>query len=230
MRGASGPVAVRLRDVGFSYPGKRGVLDRLDWEIRAGERVAVVANSGGGKTTLLNVLYGLREPSHGIVEIDGMDVRDIRRDTLRTGVALVRDPEVFSGTILENLLLDAPDGSVAAAKAALAAVGLLEEVQALPEGLNTELSPDGLPLSAGQAIRLRFARALLAEPRLLIADESLDMVKDARERDHLLDTLFRRDAPWTLVVATAEEEVLKRCDRVYEIVDGRLALTGARRG
>ena len=229
MPGGAKPVPVRLREVSFSYPAKRGVLEDLDWDIAPGERVGIVANSGGGKTTLLNVLYGLREPQQGTVEIDGMDIRDIRRDTLRTGVAMVREPEVFSGTILENLLLDAPDGSVVAAKAALASVGLLQEVQTLPEGLNTMLSPDGLPLSAGQAIRLRFARALLAEPRLLIADESLDVVKDARERDHLMETLFRREAPWTLVVATAEEEVLGRCDRVYEIVNGRLALSRLRR-
>ncbi len=230
MPASATPVPVRLSDVTFSYPKKRGVLDGLDWDIAAGERVGVVANSGGGKTTLLNVLYGLREPEQGTVEIGGMDLRDIRRDTLRTGVALVREPEVFSGTILENLLLDAPDGSVTAARAALEAVGLLAEILALPEGLNTPLSPDGLPLSAGQAIRLRFARALLAQPRLLIADESLDVVKDARERDHLMETLFRREAPWTLVVASAEEEILQRCDRVYEIAGGRLVLNRSRRG
>lgn len=229
MRQPDSPAGLELKQVAFSYGSRQGVLSEINWFVEPGSRICLTGNSGGGKTTLLNILYGLNEPEHGVVEIDGLDMRAIRRDALRSGISLVREPEIFSASVYDNATLGCQDVSLAEVQAALASVGLLEEIQALPDGLNTMLAPEGYPLSAGQAIRLRFARAILNRPRLLIADESLDTVRDARERDVLLDTLFSREAPWTLIVASAEDDVMRQCDRVYEITSGRLVLRRQRR-
>jgi ABC-type bacteriocin/lantibiotic exporter with double-glycine peptidase domain len=212
------PASVLLRDVTLAY-GTKTVLSNAWMEIRSGRRIGLSGLSGNGKSSLLDLLYGLREPDAGTVEIDSADLRDWNRAQLRQEVALVRTAEIFEGTILENVRLGKQDADVSEVRWALSQVGLLEEVLALPEGLSTKLSTGGRPLSEGQAMRLVFARALLRRPRLLLVDEALDFLGDTPSRDTLLTTLFADDQPWTLVVASADSQLLRRCDAVYEIQD-----------
>jgi ABC-type multidrug transport system fused ATPase/permease subunit len=207
-------MAVRVH--GVDHLSHRELRARADWHVAQNERVAVVGPAGSGKTTLFEVLCGLREPGHGTVEVDGINVRGLSLERLREQVALVEGADVFIGTVAENVRVGRSDLSPAEVREALQAVGLLGVVHALPHGLDTPLTPDGGPLSASQSLRLTIARALVGRPRLLILDGVLDGI-DHRECPDLLPHLFDRSAPWTLLVASTNPEVVRLCDRAIAL-------------
>jgi ABC-type multidrug transport system fused ATPase/permease subunit len=202
---------VRVR--GVDQVSRRTLPASEDWHVAAGERVAVVGPPGSGKTTLFELLCGLREPGRGAVEVDGIDQRGLSLERLREQVALVGGPDVFTGTVGENVRVGRADLSPAEVREALRVVGLLGVVHALPNGLDTPLTPDGGPLSASQALRLTLARALIGRPRLLILDGALDGL-DVRDCPDLLPRLFDRSSPWTLIVSSANPAVVGMCDRI----------------
>src|SRR5512135_208450 len=214
-----GPAALRLRGVSFSYDGHRDVLAHLDLDVPAGDRVAVVGPSGSGKSTLVDLIFGLRAPSAGSVELDGINVRDLRLESLRAAVAAVKDPEVIEATILDNVRVGREAISLSEVHEALEAVGLREELAALPDGLHTRLTADGGPLSHGQARRLMLARAIAGRPRLLVLDEALDGL-DLDARRTVIGSLFDPAAPWTLLVVTHSQEVARHCRRAVALAEG----------
>lgn len=204
---------VALRVHGLERVSHRTLPTNPDWGVAPNERVAVVGPPGSGKTTLFEVLCGLREPGRGAVEVDGIDLRGLSLESLRKQVALVERSDVFLGTVMENVRVGREDLAPADVREALQTVGLLGVVHALPLGLNTVLTPDGGPLTGGQAIRLTIARALAGRPRLLLLDGVLDDL-DLRECPDLMPYLFDHSVPWTLLVASANPDVIARCDRV----------------
>jgi len=129
----------------------------------------------------------------------------------------VREPQIFDGTILENMRLGSEALDSQGARLALEQVGLLKRVTGLPDGLHTQLSTGGAPLSHGQRVQLEIARALVHKPRLMVLDECLEALDDLPEREMLLDHLFDKKAPWTLIVATQSADILSRCSRVFEV-------------
>jgi ABC-type bacteriocin/lantibiotic exporter with double-glycine peptidase domain len=211
-------MAVRVR--GVEDVSRRTLPALASLHISANERVAVVAPAGSGKTTLFEVLCGLREPGQGTVEFDGINLRGLSLDLLREQVALVERAEIFIGTIAENLRVGRTHLSPADVRDALGVVGLLDIVQSLPEGLNTPLTPEGGPLSASQSLRLCIARALIGRPRLLILDGVLDGIDFGLCPD-LLPRLFDRTAPWTLLVASNSTAVIEMCDRTVSLSPGQ---------
>jgi ABC-type multidrug transport system fused ATPase/permease subunit len=178
--------------------------------------MAVVGPPGSGKTTLFELLCGLREPGHGTVELDGIDQRELSLERLRDQVALVEGPDIFIGTVGENVRVGRAEPSPAEVREALRVVGLLGVIHALPDGLDTPLTPDGGPLSASQALRLAIARALVGRPRLLILDGALDGL-DVQDCPDLLPRLFDRSAPWTLLVSSTNPMVIGMCDRIIGV-------------
>ena len=130
----------------------------------------------------------------------------------------MRGIEVFTGTILDNVRLGRSDMTLLEVTDSLRRVGVLEEVQKLPEGMDTVLQQGGRPLSGSQASRLMIARAIAGKPRLLILDDALDPVD--RERETLCDMLFSPDAPWTLLCISERPDLLARCNRVMLLEDG----------
>lgn len=216
---AEGPASVVMREVTYAYPGKRAVLDTVNWAIPAGAKIGLTGVSGRGKSTLFEVLAGIREPQ-GAIELDGQDYREMKRAALRDQIALVQDAEIFHGDVGDNVRFSSAADTGMVIRATLGRVGLLEEIQALPEGLATDLGTFGAPLSPGQAKRLVLARALFSKPRLLLIDEMVDRIDEDGERARILDVLFAQDAPWTLVIASSREDVLERCDRVFEMREG----------
>ncbi len=171
------PADVHVRDVSFHY-GDEPVLSKLRFRLQPGESVALVGPSGSGKSTVVDLLCGLRAPDSGHVELDGIDIRELRPDSLREHLAAARSIEIFEGTIDENVHLNRPEISALDVREALNSVDLLDEVLGLPEGLNTRLLTHGTPLSTGQALRLMIARAIVGRPRLLIIDGTLDGLED----------------------------------------------------
>jgi putative ABC transport system ATP-binding protein len=214
-RGAS----IRLREVEFTYANGRQVLTGVDLDLLPGARIGI---SGYGKSTLLDLIFGLRTPTGGTIEVDGHDVREIRLDHLRSQISMVRAPEVFHGTIADNLKLGNEKASAVDLRNALEVAGLLGDVQSLPEATLTELQTGGLPLSPSQGIRLMVARAVLQEPRVLLLDEALDQVESPDARVALARALFRELPGSTTMVVTSKPEILELCDEVYELLDGRL--------
>jgi ABC-type bacteriocin/lantibiotic exporter with double-glycine peptidase domain len=158
---------------------------------------------------------GVRLPSEGRIEIDGLDVRDVHLESLREQVLLVRGAEIFAGTVAENLSLGRADVGPAEMRTVLEAVGLWEEIAALPEGLGTMLATGGAPLSVGQARRLVVARALVLQPRLLVIDDLGTF--DTALRHRVWRALTDRHAPWTLVLTAHAGEWIGPVDRVIQL-------------
>jgi putative ABC transport system ATP-binding protein len=186
---------------------------RLD--VQPGQRVAVYGPSGGGKTFLLETLALLRVPREGLLEFDGLDARSLDRAVTRLQLAYVGQAETFAGTVAENIRVGRADLSAADVRRSLEMVGLAGTVARLPEGVATPLASDGLPLSSNEISRLSIARALAGKPRLLLINGLLDGLA-IDECPELVEALFDRSAPWTLVVVTARDDIKNRCDTKVE--------------
>lgn len=218
---------LNISNVSLGYIENKRLLEGVSWDIPAGARVGLVGATGSGKSTLLDLIYGLREPAEGFIEIDGRDYRDVHLGDLRQQIAIVRQPEIFEGTLLDNLRLGRAEMDTVEAREALLQVGLLEDVLAFPEGIHTPLATGGQPLSPGQRVQLEIARALARRPRVLVLDECLDHLDDLPEREQLFNRLFHRERPWTLIVTSQSPEILGRCDSVYELAGRKVRPIGA---
>lgn len=204
----NGPVSVEVRSPNFVV------------RFAPGERVGMDGISGSGKSVFSDAVCGFRQPPGWTVEIDGADIRHLRLAELRTGVQLVRGVEIFEGTILENIRVGRDDVSLQDIQSTLESLGVWDALQALPDALNTQLSTGGVPLSEGQAQILMIARAIVAQPRLLILDETLDYVMDAKERERITEVVFRPDQPWTLLLVTSRPDLLARCEKIVDMPMG----------
>ena len=188
-------------------------MDRsVNLRLEPGDRLAITGPPGSGKSALTELLFGLGHPSSGHADLDGLDLRDLRRDVLRHHVALVRDVEILGGTIAENVALERGSVSHTNVRDALEAVGLLETVLAMPDGIDTHLVSNGEPLSHTQISRLMLARAIAGSPRLLVIDSLLDGLSDT-EAVELAGRLFDAGNEWTVVISTGRESIAKLCNR-----------------
>lgn len=228
LRQPAGTGLLRLEDVRFHYPSRpdRPVLVGCSLDIRPGEMIALVGPSGSGKTTVLDLLQGFYRPQEGRVLVDGVDLDQVDRTDWLGKVALVPQmPELFSGTVLDNLRLGAPDASEARVWEALSKAQVMELVKELPGGLESDLGQDGLRLSGGQRQRLALARALLREPELLLLDEptsALDPESEAAVHRALDASREGR----TTVVVTHRIDTAMRADRIAMLHRGRVVALG----
>ena len=214
------PAAVSVRGATYSFGSTLG-LSSCDFELSAGEAVALTGPAGSGKSTLIDLLCGLRTPSTGHVELDGIDLRQLRPDSLREHLAVARGVEIFRGTIDENVHLNRPNVRANDVRDALATVGLLDELLKLPDGLNSVVQTDGAPLTQSQSLRLMLARAIVSRPRLLLIDSTLDGLPD--EAVEAVLSRLTGNAPWTLLVATGRNSVADACDRKVNLHAGHRA-------
>lgn len=217
---AIGPSVLELRDLHLAVAGKdvlRGATARAE----SGERIALVGAHGSGKSALAEAIYALRDPAHGALIVDNVDVREVAPTAWRSSVAFVRGVEVFEGTIEDNIRVGREELSNEDIRDALAQVGMLEVIRALPAGLQTLLDSEGDPLTLGQLRRLMLARAIVSGPSLVVVDEVLDGFDDGPRAD-AVQALFARTAPWTLIVITHRADLMWRCDRVWRLTDGRI--------
>jgi len=181
--------------------------------VRPGARIAIVGPRG--TTQLLEYLALLRVPPAGLLTFDGLDARSLDRRESRHHIAYVGRPEVFEGSVIENVRLGRSDLTAFDVREALDMVGLTDRIARLPDSLETMLMPDGRPLSANDISCLAIARAVAGRPRLLLLDGVLDGL-DVGGCPDLLDNLFDPAAPWTLVVVSVRQDIRDRCTRVVE--------------
>jgi ABC-type bacteriocin/lantibiotic exporter with double-glycine peptidase domain len=221
IRVAGKPGSIDWHGVSFAYQGSRELLANSALSIPAGACVAVFGRGGEGKSTVVDLLAGLRMPGSGVMQLNGLDYREYGLSGVRSHIALVRDVEVFPGTLLENVRLGS-DTTPSDVTEALVRVGLEEALLSLPEGVRTELAPGGQPLSRSQALRLMLARAIVRRPDVLVLDEVLDHLDDFDPNGALAHTLFAPNRPWTLVIATEDRSIAAHCDRVISVSGGRL--------
>ncbi|GAA1459845.1 ABC transporter ATP-binding protein [Williamsia maris] len=193
---------VEVRDVRFAYHPDHPVLQGVSLTIPAGTRTALVGSTGAGKTTLAAIIAGMRDADSGSVTIGGVPVGDIDPARLRSHVATItQEVHVFAGPLMEDLRLVAPDATRDEVLAAVDAVGALDWVTALPEGIDTRVGEGGLALTAAQAQHIALARLVLGDPRVVVLDEATAEAGSASARDLEDAALAATAGRTTLVVA-----------------------------
>ncbi len=220
---------IRFESVTLRHPDRpRPVLDRVDLEIRPGERLAVTGPSGGGKSTLLALLLCFLRPTAGRIVVAGTDLRDLDPDAWRRRVAwLPQRPHLFSGSIAENVGLDGAGVDEAGVRRALDLAGLNAGAESLPASLDTQVGERGGLLSGGQRQRVALARALARRSPLLLLDEPTVNL-DTAGATAVRTALERLPAGQTCLVVTHDASVARLADRVLRLADGGL-LVEARR-
>ena len=218
-------VAVQLDNLRFRYGNGEPVLNGVSLKIKAGERVALVGASGGGKSTLVQVLLGLYPPDEGEIRFNGVRVENIGLDVVRDHVATVlQHPVLFNDTVRNNLTLgrEYPESAL---WQALEHAQLADIVQDMPKRLESVLGRQGVRLSGGQRQRLAIARLLLGDPQVVIFDEATSALDTETEaRLHAALTGFLEDR--TVVIVAHRLSAVKQANRVYVFEDGRIAEEG----
>jgi ATP-binding cassette, subfamily C, bacterial CydD len=230
-RPAPSPAAapVRLEGVAFAYPARDGlVLDRLDLELAPGETVALVGESGAGKSTVASLLLGFLEPSAGRITVGGVDLAECEVAAWRALVAWVPQyPTLVRGTVADNIRLGRP-ASDPALRAAAALAGADGFVDALPAGYETVVGDGGRPLSPGERRRIGLARAFLGDPALVILDEpTADL--DPAAVEHVSRAVRRLSRGRTVLLIAHRPELVAHADRVVRLRDGAAVAVPARR-
>jgi ABC-type multidrug transport system fused ATPase/permease subunit len=216
-----------LDDVTFTFDRGLPVLDRVILTIPAGERVAIVGVSGGGKSTIADLLVRQLDPTTGRILLDGHDLRDLRLGDLRRHVVVVdQDPFIFNTSVAENIRYARPDASAADVAAAARAAGLAEVIARMPQGIDTPVGERGRALSAGERQRVAIARAFLADPAVLVLDEATGAIDPATEAQVMsgYEAIMRGR---TTIVISHRLEPARRADRVVVLHRGAIVEDGA---
>ncbi len=218
--------AVRFENVRFSYPDGRTALEDVSFDVAPGTVVAIVGPSGAGKSTLLDLVPRLRDATSGCVRIDGVDVRRATLRSVRGACAILhQQPDLFTGTIAENVARGRPGATAAQIEEASRRAHAHDFVAALPEGYATRLGPGGSGLSGGQRQRLALARAILADPRVLLLDEPTSAL-DRESEDALRAALAAFLPGRTVLVVAHRPGTVERSDAVLVLRDGRVEAFG----
>lgn len=213
---SASPMAVSLLGVQWGHGGVASAPG-IDWELRPGSRTALIAQHGAGKSTLVDVIAGLRRPMSGLVRVDGVEANRLDLEQFRNQVEVVRVGELFAGSVADNLRMGRQDITDMDIRQAMQLLGL--DPVHLPQGLDTLLTLGGAPLSGGQRKLLLLARAMLGKPRLLIVDAVLDGL-DESSKALALTALKQPGAPWTLLVCTHAHDIGECLPDRWQLADG----------
>jgi ATP-binding cassette, subfamily B, multidrug efflux pump len=219
---------IEFDHVWFGYDRDRSVLRDVTFSVAEGQTVALVGRTGAGKTTIANLIPRFYDAERGVVRIDGHDVRGLTRASLRAQFAVVlQEPFLFSGTIADNIAYGSRQADAAPAdiEAAARAVGVHAFISALPRGYQTVLGEDGVTLSQGQRQLVSFARAILADPRILILDEATSNV-DTLTESLIRAALQRLLAQRTSLVIAHRLSTIRTADLILVVEDGQIVERG----
>ena len=217
---------VRFEDVTFAYDGVRQVLKGVSFDVEPGEMIGLVGPSGGGKTTVVNLIARFYDVTGGRVSVDGVDVRDLDSAHYRRQVGMVlQDPYLFYGTVAENIRYGHPEASPDRVVEAARAANAHDFIVKLPHGYDTVVGERGQSLSGGERQRVSIARAILHDPRILILDEATSAVDTETERQ-IQEAMDRLVAGRTVFAIAHRLSTLVNASRLMVMKDGRLAESG----
>jgi len=219
--------SIKFENVWFEYEENAPVLKNVSFDLKIGESLALVGNSGGGKTTIANLIPRFYDINEGSIKIDGIDVREIELERLRQNIAVVfQDNFLFSGTIKENILLGKFEATDEEISLALKNAYLDEFVAELPDGLDTEIGERGVRLSGGQKQRLAIARAMIKNAPIVILDEATSALDNKSEAivQMALDKLMENR---TVIVIAHRLSTIKNTNRIAVVNDGQIVELGS---
>jgi ATP-binding cassette subfamily B protein len=220
---------VTFENVTFAYDGVRQILRGVSFDVLPGELIGLVGPSGGGKSTVVNLIARFYDATGGAVRVDGVDVRTLDTGHYRQQLGMVlQDPYLFHGTVLEYVRYGLPDASLNAVIAAAKAANAHDFICKLGQGYDTVVGERGHTLSGGERQRISIARAILHDPRILILDEATSSVDTETERE-IQVALERLIAGRTVFAIAHRLSTLRRASRLFVIEKGRLAEAGTHR-
>ncbi len=217
---------VTFENVYFEYVDNKPVLKDINLYVKKGETLAIVGNSGGGKSTFVNLIPRFYDVKSGSIKFDGIDIKNFKLNELRKNISFVfQDNFLFTGTIRENILLANPNATQEELNTALSASHLDDVIAALPDGLETILGERGLTLSGGQRQRVAIARAMIRNTPIIILDEATSALDNESEAvvQKALDNLIKNK---TVFVIAHRLSTIKNADRIAVINDGELVELG----
>ncbi len=217
--------AIEINNVSFSYDKDAPlVLDGITLNIKPGEYVGLVGSSGCGKSTLMKLLLGFEKPNAGKIYYDNKDIESVDKRELRKKMGVVlQDGKLISGSIFENITITAPNATLKDVNAVVAAVGLKDDIDAMPMGLHTILSEDCGTISGGQQQRILIARAIISNPKILFFDEATSAL-DNITQSMVCETLEKMDS--TRIVIAHRLSTIIKCDRIIVLDKGHVVEQG----
>lgn len=217
---------ISFENLTFAFRGKEPVIRGFDMAVKPGEKVALVGESGCGKTTLAYLLLGFYQPAEGKLRIDGRDISEFTLESIHKNIGVVQqDVLIFNGTVRENIMIGNETATEKEMIAACRAAGVYEFIMELPDGFETLLGTGGRQLSGGQKQRISIARVYLKNPAILIFDEataSLDNETEALIHDAWKSVLKNR----TAIIIAHRQSAVELCDRVVMMKDGGVFISG----
>jgi ABC-type bacteriocin/lantibiotic exporter with double-glycine peptidase domain len=212
LRPTSTPPALTMRGMDFIYSNSERGLAPINLHVRSGELVVVTGAPGAGKSTLIDLCYGLREPTKGFIEVNGINLHDISLLDYRDQTQLIRQPFIVEASLEENLTLRRESVTIEEIVQVTQDLGLREFVRKLPQGLHTPLTMKGLPLSEQPLVLINLARALLAKPKLILIDGTLDVLP-ADMLKQVMRTFAARTRETTVIITTNRAELISYADQ-----------------
>jgi len=218
--------AIDFQNIRFGYVPGEPVLKKLNLSVKPGQKIAIVGATGSGKTTIVNLLTRFYELDSGSILIDGVNITDIPKDRLRKSIAIVlQDTVLFKDTILANIAFGNPDADEAQVKKAAVMAMADHFIERLPDGYHTELTQSGSNLSTGQRQLLAIARAILAEPKILILDEATSSV-DTRTEIQIQQAMANLMKGRTSLIIAHRISTIRDADAIVVVKDGVIAECG----
>ena len=217
---------IQFNNIKFTYPERESVLDDISFNIKAGETVGLVGSTGSGKTTITRLLMRFHDPLSGNLEIDGIDIKDLKLNSLRGSISLVsQNTTLFPGTVRENIAYGDPDSNEEQIRYAAGIAEASVFISELPEGMETNIGEDGHKLSGGQRQRLAIARAVLKDASILILDEATSNVDNETEAA-LQRSIEKISVDRTTLIIAHRLSTIRNADRIIVLDSGSISEEG----